>query len=244
MRLITIILSLFLLMNSTNAHCKNHNPTPDTLKTAVKKHHKKYRQWPKFGHSAPPDKLYYCDCVFTKKFTAVQRLKKYPFSKATKILAVSYDGSGDRNIEITIDGDTLDAMTHKNYRDFKSHGLQFKKGTLDTSNLFEVKQLTAKQINRLTDIMYNTDNRIPNDYLDPGRKCFNPRNALIFYDKSGKVFDYLEICFECDMMESKSNRIHFHSECTQRFDLVKKFLINVGFKYGTLTTKNPDDHAE
>ena len=33
-------------------------------------------------------------CAFTNKYTAQQRLKLYPFSKATKILAVSYDSPG------------------------------------------------------------------------------------------------------------------------------------------------------
>jgi hypothetical protein len=239
MRLVTIILPLFLLTGITNVYGIDYHLIVDTTKST-----KRHYSTPKIKHSTPPDKEYYNDCVFTNKYTIAQRLKRYPFSKAVKILAVSYDGTGEPNAEITINGDTLDAMTHKKYSEHRPHGLHFDNDTLDYVSLFEMKQLTPKQINRLTNIMYNTDNRVPNDYVDPGHSCFNPRNALIFYDKNGKVFDYLEICFECDRIESKSDRIYFNSSCTQGLDLVKKFLIDVGIKYGTLTTKDPDDQSK
>jgi hypothetical protein len=239
MRLVTIILPLFLLTGITNVYGIDYNLIVDTTKS-TKRHYSK----PKVKHSAPPDKAHCNDCVFTNKYTVAQRLKRYPFSKAIKILAVSYDGTGEPNTEITINGDTLDAVTHKKYNEHKPHGLHFKNDTLDYTSLFEIKRLSAKQINKLTNIMFNTDYRVPNDYAHPGYSCFNPRNALIFYDKNGKVFDYIEICFECDRIESKSHKIYFNSACTQNWDFVKKLLIDVGIKYGTLATKESDDHSK
>jgi hypothetical protein len=228
-------LSLFIISTS-NAFCKDYTFKIDSIK-----HHKKYINAPKPKQITPPDKAYYNDCVFTNKYTINQRLKRYPFSKATKILVVSYDGTPEPNMEITTNGDTLDAITHKKYSDHRPHGLHFNKDTLDYVSLFEIKQLTQRLINRLTNIMYNTDYCVPNHYAHPSHSCFNPRNALIFYDKNGKVFDYLEICFECDQIKSKSDRIYFNSACTQGLDYVKKFLIDAGIKFGTLTTKNPDE---
>jgi hypothetical protein len=243
MRFATIILSLFILTNISKAHGKEYYLIADSTKS-TKKHTRKYYNQPRAKYSAPPDKEHFNDCVFTNKYTIAQRLKRYPFSKATKILTMSYDGTGEPNTEITANGDTLDAITHKKYSEHRPHALHFDNSTLNHASIFEMKRLTPKQINRLTNILYNTDYRIPNNYAHPGYSCFNPRNALIFYDKNGKVFDYLEICFECDRIESKSNRIYFNSSCTQGLDLVKKFLIDVGIKYGTLKTKNPDDQSK
>ena len=235
MRFVTIILT-FLIINLSNAFCKDY-----TFQLDSTKHHKKYINAPKPKRVAPLDKAYYNDCVFTNKYSIAQRIKRYPFSKATKILAVSYYGTGEPNIEITANGDTLEALTHRKYSEHRPHGLYFDNDTLNHASIFEMKRLTPKQINRLTNILYNTDYRIANNYAHPGHSCFNPRNALIFYDKNGKVFDYLEICFECDQIISKSDRIYFNSACTQKLDLVKKFLVDVGIKFGTLTTKNPDE---
>ena len=236
MRAITLILSLYMSISLSNAHCEEYNLAIDTLKKLVSQH-----KQPKPKQLAPPDKEYYNDCVFTNKYTITERLKRYPFSKAAKIVAVSYDGTGEPNIEIAPNGDTLEAATHKKYKNHKPHGLYFNNDTLNHKSLFEIKQLTTQQIDRLTNILYNTDYRVPNNYAHPGNSCFNPRNALIFYDKNGKVFDYLEICFECDQIRSKSNRIYFNSACTQGLDYVKKFLVDVGIKFGTLMTKNPDE---
>jgi len=234
MRFVTIIWSLFILASITNVYGLDCRLMVDTIKSQ-KNHHIRT----KVKYPAPPDKAYYNDCVFTNKFTISQRLKKYPFSKAIKILAVSYDGTPEFNEDITTNGDTLDPMTHKKYSRHKIHGLHFDKDTLNYVSLFEMKLLSPKQTNRLTNILYNTDHRVPNNFSSLGYSCFNPRNALIFYDKNGKVFDYLEICFECNKMRSKSGKIFFHSACTQNLDFIKEFLIDVGIKYGTLTMAVP-----
>jgi hypothetical protein len=99
----------------------------------------------------------------------------------------------------------------------------------------EVKQLTQKQINNLTNIVYNTDYKVIDVFnAADGSGCFNPRNALIFYDKRGKIFDYMEICFECHDFYSKSGRFEIGTLCNQKYDLLRKFFIAVGVKRGTL----------
>ena len=243
MRLITIILSLFLCTIITQGFCTVRALLTDTVKHVVKKHHNKHYNWPMAKRSLPPDKIYYNDCVFTHQYTTLQRLQKYPFSKAAKILAVSYDGDGEPNFDILTNGDTIDAVTNKKIVNYKPHGLLFKNDTLDHSSLFEIKKPTSEQINRLTNLMFNTDTKVHynhNKYDNPGSACFNPRNAFIFYDKNGKVFDYIEMCFECQRYESKSGKIYVCSGCNQELDNIKMFLIDLGIKYGTLTTNDSD----
>jgi len=229
MRLITII--ILLLSGILNAFGEYHNLLGDTTKHGVKKHYsKQLAHSPKPKNALPPDKLYYNDCVFIHKYSVAERLKKYPFLKAAQILAVSYDGSPEPNPDIQLGDDT--PKTSKK----RPHGLFVKNGTLDYSSLFEVRKLTPNQINRLTNLMFNTDTKVHydhNKYADPGFTCFEPRNALIFFDNKGKVFDYIEICFECERTESNSNKLILGIGCNQELDFAKKFFIDLGIKFGT-----------
>jgi hypothetical protein len=58
--------------------------------------------------------------------------------------------------------------------------------------------------------------------------------AFIFYDHNGKIFEYLEVCFECERYESLTDRISVGTNCNQKFDLLKKLAIDAGIKYGTV----------
>jgi hypothetical protein len=227
MRLITTILFLFLSTNALRGFCSELHFLTDT----TKKHHVKHTyRLPEPRHGLPDDKIYYNDCVFTHKYSILQRIKKYPFSKVAKILAVSYDGGPEPNVDIIIDSAKM-----KKPVKMKPHGLIFNKGKLDTSSLFEIKQLTSAQVNRLTNMMFNTDFKVHNNYVIGTAACFDPRNAFIFFDKNGKVFDYIEICFECKRTESKSGRVFLGCGCNQELDMTKKFFIDLGIKYGTIT---------
>lgn len=38
-----------------------------------------------------------------------------------------------------------------------------------------------------------------------GAKCYDPRHAIIFYNKKNEILGYIEICFECEKVNSSSN---------------------------------------
>ncbi|HVW12808.1 MAG TPA: hypothetical protein VHB54_03250 [Mucilaginibacter sp.] len=231
MHSVKIILTILLISVFVKAFGIEKTALKDTTKRIPNTHHKKHTNWARAIGQPPDSQPYYTDCVFTHQYTIAQRLRKYPFNKAAKILAISYDGSAEPNVDINIGDDTTKEVKRK------PHGLIFHSDTLDMSNLFEIKQLTPEEINRLTNIVFNTRVRIPNYNPDPGTKCFEPRNALVFYNKEGKVFDYIEVCFECMNYESKSNKLFLTSAyCNQQFDLIKKFLTDIGIKFGTTTT--------
>lgn len=233
MRLIGLILLLF-LGSIKPALCSAQTSYADSIKHVVKKQipkHHLHTDRPK--SILPDDKLYYRDCVFTHRYSIAQRLKKYPFSKAVKVLAVSYnDGLPNPDVIITT-------------KKLKPNGRlrsDIHNDTLDDKSLFEFKQLTSRQVNRLTNMIFNTDIKVHHnldEYVATESMCFEPRNALVFIDKNGKVFDYVEICFQCKGTESKSRRIHIEN-CNQSLEMAKKFMIDLGIKFGTLTT-NPAD---
>jgi hypothetical protein len=197
---------------------KNTTPQPKTLKQyrLLKKQHK----------------LWFDDCTFTDQYTIEQRLKKYPFSRAYKILAVSYRGGGEPNTEILDTLKPVQKLSHKEIQLRK--GLVIIKDSLDYSTVIETKTLTKSQIIRLTNVIFNTDFK-KNDWVNPVHNgaCFEPRNSFIFLNKKGKVIHHLDICFHCHHYESDTNKLDIGAECKQKFDMIREFFISVGVIYGT-----------
>lgn len=173
----------------------------------------------------------YDNCTFTYQYTIAQRLKKYPYSKAAKILAVSYLYYVEPNPPLF--PDTLHPTKTFTYKEKQQQkGLVIVKNKLDYSTLLEYKILNQEQINQLTNIIFNTDYQKKMGYnRSLIGACFQPRNSLIFFDKKGKVFDHIDICFHCHNYSSQSNKINIGEICNQKFDLLKKYFISSGIKY-------------
>jgi hypothetical protein len=179
----------------------------------------------------------YDNCTFTNQYTIAQRLKKYPFSKAVKILAVSYYGGAEPNPIINLDSPN-DTLLKK--EDPHTKGLVIINDSLDSSTLIEIKTLNRSQIIRLTNILFNTDFRKRSNYhLAENATCFEPRNSILFLDKKGKIIDHLDVCFACKNSSSnKKDKMSIGIECTQKYDLLRKYFIEVGVKYGTYPDTN------
>ncbi|NRF37193.1 hypothetical protein [Pedobacter foliorum] len=163
------------------------------------------------------------DCAFYNKYTNEQRLAKYPFSKAAKVLAVSYKYRGF--------GQEPEGKQDESPR----RGLYVNNGVLDTTTLIEIKQLSKKQINELTKLIFNTDYKKKDEmHFESFGKCFEPRNAFIFLSANDKVLDYIEICFTCSQNQPSSNKFYIGVLCTQKYQLFSDYFKNVGVVYGTL----------
>jgi len=213
--------------------CSSHLHALDIrmIDTAKHQHKKDLTGFQEYKRRWEKHPLSYDDCVFIDRFSLRQRLAKYPFSKAAKIVAVSY-AWGEPRHDILVD-DTVARQPDTGFRS----DLHVENGKLSYSSLKEIKTLNQSQISALTNIIYNTAYRKKGTRMpDPGYACFSPRNALLFYDKHGRIYDYLEICFECEKTSSPSDKITVGTDCTQKLDLLKKFLLDVGIKYGTLKT--------
>lgn len=168
-------------------------------------------------------KAAFSDCSFTNKYTPQQRLAMYPFSKAAKVLAVSYKYRG------------IDIDSTNDVNNFPRRGLYINNGILDTTTLIETKKLKTRQIDELTRLIFNTGykNKWKLHIADFG-KCFEPRNALIFLNSDDKVIDYLEICFECKQHYSKSELFDIGILCNQKYELFSNYFKSVGVSYGTI----------
>ena len=205
-------------LDTVKHYQKNTTPKPKTLKQyqRLKKQHKPW----------------FDDCTFTDQYTVEQRLKKYPFAGAYKILAVSYRGGGEPNAEIVDSLKPVQKLSHKELQ--LRQGLVIIKDSLDYSTVIETKNLTKNQIIRLTNIIFNTDFK-KNDWINlvHNGACYEPRNSFIFLNKKGKVINHLDICFHCHNYESGNNRLDIGAECKQKYDMLREFFISLGVIYGT-----------
>jgi hypothetical protein len=152
-------------------------------------------------------------CKDWKKFTAVDRLKNYPFDRAVEVRVVSFDFRPDTTIE--------------------DHQLPEKNGRADISRLREQKILDKDQVDSLTHILYNIGyfGKPTTGHL---LSCYDPKNAVLFLDSKRKVFAFIEICFYCDKIRLSSPRIKIGEFCSEKYELLKAFFLRQGIQYGTV----------
>jgi hypothetical protein len=62
--------------------------------------------------------------------------------------------------------------------------------------------------------------------------CYNPRNAILFLDRNGKVFESIEICFECQKTKESSEKILFGQMRDEKMNMLKQFFKSAGIVYG------------
>ncbi|MDN3580283.1 hypothetical protein [Mucilaginibacter flavus] len=229
-----LLFSLFLLLN-LSCYARSTTFKPDTQITAEqgkKLYAKEHILYPR--SSIKGYKKKFDNCSFTNQYTLTQRLKMYPYSKAIKVMIVSYFGGGMPNQEIRLDSDTpaKKQLTYKQKQHYE--GLVIKHKKLDYSTLIETKVLNRHQIDVLTNILFNYEYTGMRDYTLTGEAaCFDPRNSVIFFDKNGKIFDHLDICFSCHRSDSASGKLNVGTECAQKFDMLTKFFIKAGIRYGS-----------
>jgi hypothetical protein len=164
------------------------------------------------------------DCARVNNIPPAERAKNYPFINAREIQLVSFKSS-------------YDSVWGQYFKD----SLPRKNDTVVYSKLFEIRTLTQSQIDTLTDLIFNYDNKSiykpkRNVYfIGTSMNCYNPRNAILFIDKDRKVFEFIEICFECDKFYSSSDSVGFGSDCNQKLELIKDFFHRTGIEYGITT---------
>ena len=110
---------------------------------------------------------------------------------------------------------------------------------VDYRRIEEFRDLSKKAIDSLTDILYNigyTPIKCSIYISDEGTSCYEPRNAILFLDKHGKVIQYIELCFTCKRYFLSSAKIKNGIYCHQKFEMLKNYFLAQGINYGTSIT--------
>ncbi len=148
-------------------------------------------------------------CFRHNQYNDTQRMGNYPFSNASTIRVVSFKKNH-------LVGSTLP-----------------KKGKeVDLSGLFENVLLEKNDIDTLTSILYNIGYK--GEFYSIFKGCYEPRNAILFLDSKGKVFSYIELCFECHEFRVSSNKVVSGQFCVDKYDMLASFFVNRRVEYGTL----------
>jgi hypothetical protein len=51
-------------------------------------------------------------------------------------------------------------------------------------------------------------------------------------DCTGKVFAFVEICFECDWLQKSTDKINLGDMCDQKLKMLKVLFQKIGIEYG------------
>lgn len=166
-----------------------------------------------------------------KPVSLANRLKKFPFKNAVTIEIISFNLEADAettDLVLTSIDTTLQNSSKKENAGF------VKLSTIVTQRDFEKinqrKKLTLNEIDNLTDILYNTCPKYSlNSYYESG--CYNPRNAILFYNESGEIYEYLEICFECNQMLAEPKVVpEVENFCSAAYTELKVFFSKQGIE--------------
>ncbi len=181
-------------------------------------------------------------CMYRNKYSPVKRLKFFPFNRYKTVMLISFEPP-DISAEIVYT-DTSKIPINTPIKEEVYHALLEKRQKLDSTRLKERKILSASEVNKLTNVLYNFGYTSTKSYKglliaeSDGYRCYEPRNAIVFLDKDGLIAEYIEICFECHRRKESSEKIKMGEFCEDKYDLIRKYFRDTGIKYGTVNVHN------
>lgn len=154
------------------------------------------------------------------KYSLLKRSSFYPFNKCSQIKLVSFGLHLDSNQLKIEDNCKLPTLND----------------TICFSKLDETKTLTKSQIDTLSDILYNECSRWNfANYTEAG--CYYPRNAILFFDKDGRAFEYLEIAFDCTLIKLSNSKFIKPDLCDHMYEKLQAFFTSNGLKTSSYELK-------
>ncbi|WP_428225562.1 hypothetical protein [Flavobacterium sp.] len=163
----------------------------------------------------------YNDCARTKNLSFNKLSKLFPLNKATKIQIISFE-----NVHrVYIDS------TYREPEPFKEGIPIYDGNKLNVKKTKEVITLNFTQIAELSDLLYNYNTKTSPKYASKDRKCYEPRNGILYLNDKDEILEYIEICFSCRNYKvfTKSNLWDF---CEGKMELLETFFLNNGIQFG------------
>lgn len=151
---------------------------------------------------------YRMPCTHFGKLSLKQRLARYPFSEAKSVMLVSF---------------TDTSILYPDY-DLK------KKRILALSNIENKKVLSAADIDKLSDLLFNVGYDTDKLIKTMVPECPELKNAIIFLDHKGKPFDYIGVYFGCNTTEYDINKIQFPLNCDEKYNTLSQFFSAQGIQ--------------
>lgn len=179
-------------------------------------------------------------CMYRNKYKSAERLNFFPFNQYKKVMLISFE-LPEPSADILITDNK--SIPEKPIKETNTTALLAKNQRLDLTRIKEKKILSALEVDRLTEVLYNFGYTSTKSYKglligEAGYSCYNPRNAIVFINNEGQIAEYIEICFECQRREESSEKIKTGEFCTEKYNLIRNFFYAAGIKYGTTKRTN------
>ena len=143
------------------------------------------------------------DCVTKFKLTPKQRLNQFPFNLAKKIQIISFS------------------------KDILSFPLN--KNSINWSEVKDSVTLNTQQVNSLTEILFNLGFK-GNTYKTSVSTAIGIDVAIVFFNSTNKLFEYIEVCFNCMefCLVTSKRRKNIGMPCNERLQKIKDLAIKSG----------------
>jgi len=120
--------------------------------------------------------------------------------------------------------------------------LPLKNGDVNTDAFFELKTLNDADKDDIFEILVNYDFSVTD--IKSIKKtvvfCYDPRNAILFFDAKGQVIAYVELCFECWGYKTQPSALKVGEFCDQKFEVLRDLFSKNGITYGITNTTHND----
>ena len=195
-------------------------------------------------------KAHYCKEI--KLFNKIQRNSLYPFKNSSKIELVAFEDIDNYRDNYITDTTFLENgkynISNPSFQLFKFSSKHRDSNYINKTDDFElppfrkIVQLSSASRDSLSNILFNFK------YLGKIRiseelKCYQPRNAIFFYDKEGNLLEYLEICFSCS-----GNRLSWNNNnidwCDSKYAKLIQLFRQSGIKFGTYEMMDKRNYIE
>lgn len=169
-------------------------------------------------------------CSRVNEFSIEQRNQNYPFSKSKKILFVSYKETIEKLESFQKKKSNINPEEFI-YGEIMSKYLKYDYSRYDPDCFEEKVELNEDKKNELTDIIYNIGKNIDTKGMR-GSGCYEPRNAILFFDENDKLFEYFIICFHCNIISPSVTSFSFNNDCIEKLSFLEYLFEKVDIKYG------------
>ena len=95
-----------------------------------------------------------------------------------------------------------------------------------------IAKLTKSQIEKLTDILFNVGLK-ENSYIFSVSTLTGLDGGIIFIYSKNKIFEYINICFECQEIEVRTSKIRksLGLPCIGKMEMLKSSFIESGLTF-------------
>lgn len=191
-------------------------------------------------------------CKETKLYDVKQRNSFYPFTHAFKIALVSFEDIDNYRDNYVPDTTFLNnGKYNTSYPSFQL--FKFSSKHRNSNYMYKVDDfalppfkkiviLSSSSRDSLSNILFNSK-YLGHIRMSPEVKCYQPRNAILFYDKEGNLLEYLEICFNCSGRRLSWNNSNI-DWCDSKYEKLGQLFRQSGIKFGTYEMTDKRNYVE